>query len=74
MGSAMQRTVRVTINVEVLRSNLSKEENREITEAETLQWLKDAGFHAAPSGWIVTEGNLGQLDPAEVIEVEVIGE
>jgi hypothetical protein len=68
------RTFLITINLDKLRENLSREDERPVTQAEVEQWLKDAGFTRVEDGWTVREADLGQLDPSEVITAEVIEE
>jgi hypothetical protein len=43
-------------------------------EQEVLQWLVDAGFTRDGDYWIVTEADLGQVEPSEVLEIEPLDE
>lgn len=70
----MPRIFKITINLERLRENLSRQEGRPLSEAEVLQWLEDAGCRRSDAHWEVHEADLGQLDPGEVISAEVVGE
>ena len=70
----MMSTFWVRIDVTALRTNMSREEKRDLSEAEVLAWLKDAGFVAEGDGWTVREADLGQLDPSEVVEAKQINE
>ena len=63
----MLRRVIVDVDLSAVAAHLSKEDARTVTEREAREWLIDAGFAPAPDGrWIVTEADLGQLDPTEV--------
>ena len=64
------KRLRIRINLELLRENISKGEGRLWSEDEVLQWLRDAGFVADGDWWVTAEADLGQLDPAEVDAVE----
>lgn len=65
------RRLRVKLNMPVLVAHLSREEGRDMSEEEVLQWLRDAGFSQQDENyWIVSEADLGQVDPAEVLEVQ----
>lgn len=65
----MARRFLVKIRLGVLRSNLSRADGYDYTQAEVIQWLKDAGFSPAGESWNVSESDLGHLDPSEVVEV-----
>ena len=71
---AMSTKVRIKLDLPLLVANLSREERREMPEHEVLQWLSDAGFFRVGEYWIVTEADLGQVDPSEVLEVETFDE
>jgi hypothetical protein len=70
----VMRIFRLHIDHHRLRENLSREEGRMITEQEISHWLFDAGFRAVGSAWIVHESDLGQLDPSEVLDADVVPE
>ena len=70
-GDDVPRLLWITLNMPLLRENLSKEDRREVAEAEVRQWLKDAGFEPSNGGWLVWEQDLGQLLPDEVTHAEV---
>jgi hypothetical protein len=53
----------------MLLAHLSREEGRPVSEADATRWLEDAGFVRSSDYWIVSEADLGQLDPSEVSEV-----
>ncbi len=60
----------VDIDLAAVAANLSREEQRQVDEQEVRQWLRDAGFRPHGHRWIVTEADLGQLDPSEVISLD----
>ncbi|HEV2296536.1 MAG TPA: hypothetical protein VGR35_22020 [Tepidisphaeraceae bacterium] len=67
----MAKQLRIRINWPQLLANTSKQEGRTMTRVEVEQWLTDAGFvHEREDFWIVSEPNLGHLDPSEVISAE----
>ncbi len=67
----MQRRLRVKLNMPVLIAHLSRDEKRALSEQEVTAWLKDAGFSRhEETYWIVSEPDLGQVEPDEVLEVE----
>ena len=68
----MARTVLVNIDIEKLRTNLARADQCEISPDEVLRFLADAGFSKTDTGWTVTEENLGQLDPSEVLSAEFV--
>jgi hypothetical protein len=70
----MARTVLVNIDIETLRANLAQADQREISSDEVLRFLADAGFEKTDRGWLVTEENLGHLDPSEVLSAEFVEE
>ena len=75
----MQRThmsnrVRIKLDLPLLIAHLSREEGRDMAAAEVLQWLQDAGFSPDGDYWTVTEADLGQVEPSEVLEVEPLDE
>lgn len=70
----MERRFRIRIDVTKLRAHLSKEEGRELPDDEVFRWLAEAGFLQQGDAWLVSERDLGQLDPSEVTEAEVVDE
>ena len=68
--TTMSHRVRVKLDLPVLISHLSREEGRDVPAAEVLQWLEDAGFSRDGDYWFVSEADLGQVDPTEVLEAE----
>ena len=66
----MPKRVIVDIDLSAVAANMSREERRDVSEAEVRQWLRDAGFTAYGDRWIVDEPDLGQLEPAEVRSLE----
>ena len=67
----MKRRLRVRLNIPLLIEHFSREQGQAMTEDEVFQWLTDAGFKREDKTyWIVAEPDLGQVDPAEVLEVE----
>ena len=68
----MTRLFQIHIDLGLLRNNLSREEGRDVSDAEVGGWLNDSGFKPTGDGWTVEESNLGQLDPSEVISAEVV--
>jgi hypothetical protein len=63
----------IDVDRDLLRANLSREEQRDVPEAEVRQWLLDAGFRPHGDRWLVNEPDLGQLDPSEVRSVADAG-
>ena len=58
----MARRLRVTIDLELLRSHLAAEDEYPHSEAYVLNWLASAGFTFVGAGtWVVREADLGQL-------------
>ncbi len=67
----MAQQLRIRINWPRLRTNMSKQEGRAMSEDELRQWLTDAGFIREPDdAWVVNEPDLGHLDPTEVVSIE----
>jgi hypothetical protein len=67
----MANRLRIRIDWPRLLENLSKQEGRDVPLVEVEQWLTDAGFaREGEDDWIVSEANLGHLDPSEVISVD----
>jgi hypothetical protein len=67
----MAKKFRVRINRSRLHKNMSKQEGRALTAEELNRWLEEAGFtHDGDDYWIVSEPDLGHLDPSEVLSVE----
>lgn len=67
----MGKQLRIRINWPRLLENMSKQEGRAMTRVEVEQWLTDAGFvHERDDFWLVSEPDLGHLDPSEVISAE----
>jgi hypothetical protein len=64
------KRLRIRINLGLLRANVSKADGWVWTEAEVQEWLHDAGFAREDDWWVVTESDLGQLDPSEVDAAE----
>jgi len=60
----------ICIDIASLRTNMSKEEGRQLSDDEIHQWLVEARFTPSGDQWMVEERDLGQLDPAEVKSVE----
>jgi hypothetical protein len=68
---------RVKLNIPAVVRHLSREEGRSISEDEVFTWLQEAGFTrdaANPELWIVSEADLGQVDPSEVLSLNPIDE
>ncbi|HEX4123585.1 MAG TPA: hypothetical protein VHY37_02600 [Tepidisphaeraceae bacterium] len=70
----MAHTVLVTIDIEKLRGNLARADQRDVSVEEAQRFLADAGFKRTDAGWLVSEENLGHLDPSEVLSAEIIDE
>jgi hypothetical protein len=68
----MDRLFRVKINVALVQSHLSRDDRRDVSETEVLQFLRDSGFVPQGNWWIVKEAALGALDPSEVTEAEIM--
>jgi hypothetical protein len=69
-SNAMPRRLIIEIDIPVVVAHLSREEGRDVTEADVRQWLLDAGFTPRGGRWIVNEPDLGQMDPSEVRYVD----
>lgn len=70
-AAPMANQLRIRINWPRLLDNLSKQEGREMPRAKVEQWLIEAGFaHDREDAWVVSELDLGHLDPSEVISAE----
>jgi hypothetical protein len=70
----MARTVLVNLDIENLRANLARADQRDVSLEEALRFLADAGFTKTDKGWLVSEQNLGQVDPSEVISADLVDE
>jgi hypothetical protein len=57
----MGRTFRVAIDDVTLRANISREEQRVVSEREVRRWLRAAGFKLVGHHWLVCECDLGHL-------------
>ena len=66
----MSRRFLVQIDIERLRSHLSKADREQKSVEQVVEFLADAGFHWTSNGWLVSEEDLGVLDPDEVTAVE----
>jgi hypothetical protein len=66
------RIFSVHIDMELLRSHLSREEGRNVPKEEVEDWLTNAGFTRIDDRWTVREADLGQLDPSEVTSAEIV--
>jgi hypothetical protein len=66
----MSTKVRIKLSLPLLVEHLSREERRPVPESEVLQWLVDARFTRDGDYWIVSEADLGQVEPSEVLEIE----
>ena len=64
------KRIRIRINLDRLRANVSNADARIWSEADVLRWLCDAGFTPDGDAWLTTEADLGQLEPEEVTAVE----
>jgi len=67
----VNKRFRVRLDMRLLTEHLSREDGAPKTEAEVLQWLAEARFvREDETHWIVAEADLGQVEPAEVLEAE----
>lgn len=67
----MAQHLRIRIDWAKLKQNMSKQEGRAMGDEELRQWLTDAGFtFDGKDAWLVSEPDLGHLDPSEVVSVE----
>ena len=66
----MPKRLIVDIDIAAVVTHLSKEEGEPVTDEQVRQWLLDAGFTPHGERWIVSEPDLGQLDPSEVRSVD----
>jgi hypothetical protein len=73
-GQTMHARFRVRLNIAAICQHLSREEGRSISQDEVVIWLQEAGFTRHPEAsrdeWIVSEPDLGQVDPSEVLAIE----
>ena len=68
----MKSLVRIKPNLPAIIAHLSKEEGRRVGQDEAIRWLKEAGFKPSGSYWVVSEADLGHLQPSEVLEIESV--
>ncbi len=68
----MTRQLRIRLNLAILINHLAREEGKDVSTDEALNWLRDAGFTQSGKYWVVSQADLGHLDPTEVLEVEPI--
>ena len=69
----MKRRLRVRLNMPLLIAHLEVSLEGAVAEDEVFQWLSDAGFtRQDETHWVVAEVDLGQLEPEEVLEVEML--
>ena len=54
----MTRLFQIHIDLGLLRNNLSREEGRDVSDAEVGGWLNVSGFKPTGDGWTVEESNL----------------
>jgi len=59
------------LDVGKIRENLSRADERELSEAEVASWLTASGFIRDGEWWWVMEAELGAVDPEEVVELVV---
>lgn len=65
---------RVRLDALAIQSHLSAEDQSEVSTEQVRQFLLDSGFVPDGDWWIVRESDLGAVDPAEVLEAQVVGE
>jgi hypothetical protein len=70
----MTRHLRIKLNLKALTAHLSREEGQILSNDQVVIWLKEAGFRRSGNYWLVSQADLGHLDPSEVLEVEVADE
>ena len=68
----MSNRVRIKLDIPLLIKHLSREDGRAFSSEEVYQWLTAAGFVRDGAFWNVSEADLGQVDPSEVLEIESI--
>ena len=69
-GSAC--TLRVRVDLGLLRRHLISEDGRAVDAMAVRRWLIEAGFLPdveADGWWLVREDDLGHLEPSEVLDV-----
>ena len=59
----------VMLNLKKIRSQLAAADAVAYTDEDVRKWLRDAGFEAQGNKWIVSEADLGHVDPSEVLEI-----
>jgi hypothetical protein len=59
----------VSLNIRRIRAQLSAADGVAYTDDDVRKWLQDAGFESQGEKWIVSETDLGHVDPSEVVEI-----
>jgi len=65
-------TLRVRVDLGLLRSHLINEDGRAVEPIAVRRWLIEAGFlpdAEADGWWLVREDDLGHLEPSEVLDL-----
>ena len=73
LGGAIMPRFRVKLDIPAIARHLSREEGRDIHQDEIHTWLQEAGFIQDPANsdlWIVSEADLGQVNPSEVLSLD----
>jgi hypothetical protein len=67
------RWFRVTLDLEGIRRGLSRADKTEHAVEDVLSWLAESGFRRVEEGaWVVTESDLGAVEPGEVRTIEAL--
>ena len=61
-GPQMDEAFVITIDIAKLRYQMSRQQERIVTEHEVHGWLCDVGFVDTPEGWIAKESALAKLN------------
>ena len=67
-GKLVQKFL-VTLNVKKIRLQLSSVDSISYSDDDVRKWLEDAGFEPRGQRWLVSEADLGHVDPSEVVEI-----
>jgi len=67
-GNAVQKFL-VTLNLPKIRMQLSTADGVAYSDHDVRKWLQDAGFKPQGEKWIVSDADLGHVDPSEVVDI-----
>ena len=67
----MQKLI-VVLNIQNIRAQLSSADAVAYTDEDIRRWLREAGFEAQGEKWLVSDADLGHVDPSEVLEITTL--